>query len=257
MCELLAMSANVPTDICFSFSGLLRRGGDTGPHRDGWGLTFYEGKGCRSFKDPEPSYQSRIAKLLEQYPIKSEIVIGHIRQANRGGVRLENTHPFERELGGRMWTFAHNGQLSNYKDLPLGCFQPVGNTDSEFAFCYLMGRLKQRYANGPRDPAAFARFVAKQADMFRAKGVYNMLLSNGRWLFAYCSTKLHWITRRAPFGTATLLDNDWEIDFAKETTPNDVVSVVATQPLTKDEDWHVMSPGQWVLFKEGEVIASN
>ncbi len=52
MCELLGMSANVPTDICFSFTGLVQRGGGTGPHKDGWGITFYEGKGCRTFKDP-------------------------------------------------------------------------------------------------------------------------------------------------------------------------------------------------------------
>ncbi len=45
MCELLGMSANVPTDICFSFTGLMQRGGKTGPHRDGWGITFYEGGG--------------------------------------------------------------------------------------------------------------------------------------------------------------------------------------------------------------------
>ncbi|BDN98672.1 hypothetical protein KAM621c_37770 [Citrobacter braakii] len=60
MCELLGMSANVPTDICFSFTGLVQRGGGTGPHKDGWGITFYEGKGCRTFKDPQPSFNSPI-----------------------------------------------------------------------------------------------------------------------------------------------------------------------------------------------------
>ena len=63
MCELLGMSANVPTDICFSFTGLVQRGGGTGPHKDGWGITFYEGKGCRTFKDPQPSFQSPIPPL--------------------------------------------------------------------------------------------------------------------------------------------------------------------------------------------------
>ncbi len=84
MCELLGMSANVPTDICFSFTGLVQRGGGTGPHKDGWGITFYEGKGCRTFKDPQPSFNSPIAKLVQDYPIKSCSVIAHIRQANRG-----------------------------------------------------------------------------------------------------------------------------------------------------------------------------
>jgi glutamine amidotransferase len=66
----------------------------------------------------------------------------------------------------------------------------------------------------------------------REKGVFNMLLSDGRYVMAFCSTNLHWITRRAPFGVATLLDQDVEIDFQRETTPNDVVTVIATQPLT-------------------------
>ncbi|NLC01734.1 MAG: class II glutamine amidotransferase, partial [Pseudomonas formosensis] len=54
MCELMGMSANVPTDICFSFSGLMQRGGRTGPHCDGWGVAFYEGSGVRCFHDPAP-----------------------------------------------------------------------------------------------------------------------------------------------------------------------------------------------------------
>ncbi|MDP6926191.1 MAG: class II glutamine amidotransferase [Rhodospirillales bacterium] len=35
MCELLGMSAKVPTNICFSFQGLMQRGGKTGVHRNG------------------------------------------------------------------------------------------------------------------------------------------------------------------------------------------------------------------------------
>ena len=73
MCELLGMNANVPTDIRFSFAALAKRGGATGPHRDGWGISFYEGRGARMFHDPQPSAQSEIARLLRDYPLKSEI----------------------------------------------------------------------------------------------------------------------------------------------------------------------------------------
>jgi len=52
MCELLGMSANVPTDICFSFTGLVQRGGGTGPHKDGWGITFYEAVNCGAVTGP-------------------------------------------------------------------------------------------------------------------------------------------------------------------------------------------------------------
>ncbi|GHY81969.1 class II glutamine amidotransferase [Vibrio cholerae] len=257
MCELLGMSANVPTDICFSFTGLMQRGGKTGPHRDGWGIAFYEGKGFRTFKDPNPSSQSKIAELVQQYPIKSRAVISHIRQANRGGVNLENTHPFTRELWGQYWTFAHNGQLTGYQNLVTGRHRPVGETDSELAFCWLLNQMEQRYPEGPQDWPEMLRYVAQCCDELRALGVFNMLLSNGEYVMAYCTNHLYWITRRAPFGRAALLDEDVEINFQEETTPNDVVSVIATQPLTGNETWQRMKPGQFALFHFGERIEDN
>ena len=75
MCELLGMSANVPTDICFSFAGLMHRGGHTGPHADGWGIAFYEDKGCRAFLDPGASADSPIARFLREHSIKSLVTI--------------------------------------------------------------------------------------------------------------------------------------------------------------------------------------
>ena len=83
--------------------------------------------------------------------------------------------------------------------------------------------------------AAVFKYIASLASELREKGVFNMLLSDGRYVMALCSTNLFWITRRAPFGVAKLLDQDVEIDFQKETTPNDVVTVIATQPLTGNE----------------------
>jgi hypothetical protein len=144
MCELLGMSANVPTDIVFSFTGLMQRGGRTGPHRDGWGIGFYEGRGLRLFQDPAASSESEVANLVQRYPIKSEVVIGHIRQANVGKVCLSNTHPFVREMWGRNWCFAHNGQLGDFKGLA-SFYRPVGDTDSEAAFCDLLNRVRSAF----------------------------------------------------------------------------------------------------------------
>ena len=254
MCELLGMSANVPTDICFSFSGLVRRGGDTGPHKDGWGITFYEGKGSRSFKDPQPSCDSKVAELVKNYPIKSKAVISHIRQANRGGVSLENTHPFTRELWGKNWTYAHNGQLTGYEALPMGRAFPVGQTDSERAFCWIIDQLYQSYASEPQDILEIFKKVAGYADSLREMGVFNMLLSDGEYVMCYCTNNLHWLTRRAPFGKAQLIDEDMTVDFQKETSDKDVVTVIATRPLTKDEQWNKMAAGEYCVFHFGERV---
>jgi len=257
MCELLGMSANVPTDICFSFAGLMQRGGKTGPHSDGWGITFYEGKGFRTFKDPNPSYNSRIAELVQNYPIKSCAVISHIRQANRGGVNLENTHPFTRELWGRYWTFAHNGQLSDYDSLETGRFRPVGKTDSEWSFCWMLNKLQKKYPEPPENMVEMFQYIATCCNELKKLGVFNMLLSDGDYVMTYCTTHLYSITRRAPFGKASLIDEDITINFQEETTKNDVVTVVATQPLTDNEKWNRMKPGEYQLFYFGESISCN
>jgi predicted glutamine amidotransferase len=251
MCELLGMSANVPTDICFSFAGLMRRGGQTGPHADGWGIAFYEDRGCRAFHGPHPSARSDVAGFVRSHPIKSRIVVSHIRRANRGRIALENTHPFGRELWGRPWSFAHNGQLRGLKRWPLGRYRPIGTTDSEHAFCWTLDRLSERWPDAPTD-RALAREVSALCGRLAALGVFNTLLSDGRGLFSFCGTRFAWLTRRAPFGPATLLDEDLTVDFAAETTPDDVVSVIATRALTRDEPWTVMAPGEFVVFRRGE-----
>lgn len=253
MCELLGMSANTPTDLCFSFTGLTQRGGNTGPHSDGWGVAFYEGKGIRSFHDSNPSSKSEIANMVQRHPIKSKTALCHIRQANVGDVCLANTHPFIRELWGRNWVFAHNGQINNFVR-HAGIYEPIGDTDSESIFCDLMNQVRQNLSRDAM-PNELAECLVALAKDYSDQGVFNCLLSNGDWLFTFCSTKMACITRRAPFGPACLTDADVSIDFAAETTDKDVVSIIATQPLTSDEAWEVYQPGEWRLWHSGEVIA--
>lgn len=253
MCELLGMSANVPTDICFSFAGLMQRGGGTGPHSDGWGIAFYEGRGARCFHDVNPSVKSPIADLIKEYPIKSQVVVSHIRQANVGDVCLENTHPFQRELWGYTWTFAHNGQLDKALfEKPLSFYQPVGSTDSEYAFCWMLGKIRQHFPQRPDDPTQLSALILELSQELRELGIFNMLLTESEQLFAFCSTKLSWLTRRAPFGVAHLTDYQLKVDFVEHTNPNDIVTVVATVPLTEDEPWQALQPGQLMALINGE-----
>ncbi len=255
MCELLGMNCNVPTDIRFSFSGLIQRGGRTGPHRDGWGIAFYEGKGCRTFHDPRPSVQSEVAQLVRRHSIKSLNVICHIRKATNGRVCLENTHPFTRELWGRHWAFAHNGKLKGIKERPLIFYRPIGTTDSEHAFCWMLDQIRARHPTPPRNAATLRHSIHELAAQLDGLGVFNMLLCDSHHLYCYCDTNLTWLTRRAPFGEASLIDTDLSVDFSQETTPNDIVTMIATRPLTHHEPWQTMAPGSLVVFRDGLPVA--
>ncbi|MBI1398074.1 MAG: class II glutamine amidotransferase [Betaproteobacteria bacterium] len=254
MCQLLGMNCNVPTDIVFSFTGFHHRGGRTDHHADGWGIAFFEGAGCRVFLDPEPAVQSPIAQLVRNYPIRSMNVIAHIRKATHGRVALENTHPFMRELWGRYWIFAHNGELKDYRPLPRGPHRPVGDTDSERAFCDLMGHLAGAFGDTAPPEPELADAVRDWAAGVTPHGSFNFLLSNGEWLFAQCSTQLAYIERCAPFTTAHLVDEDVTVDFSQVTTPHDRVAVIATLPLTDDERWTTMAPGEFAVFRDGRRV---
>lgn len=254
MCQLLGMNCATPTDITFSFRGFSQRAGITSDHCDGFGIAFFEDKACRLFVDNQSAINSPIAELIRHYPIKSRNVIAHIRKATQGVIQLENSHPFMRELWGRHWIFAHNGDLKDFQPTLLGHFQPVGDTDSELAFCYLLDCLVQRFAlNEPQLDDIF-QVLAEISPQIAEHGTFNFILSNGQAMFTYATTKLHWLVREYPFQPAQLIDLDVEVDFSQVTTPDDRVAVITTEPLTKNETWTPYQAGEMILFQHGKIV---
>ena len=149
------MNSRLPASLTLSFTGFSQRGGCTDHHADGWGIAFFEshgeqpGKGVRYFVDKQSAATSPLAQMLRTFPIKSHNVVAHVRKATVGHVMLENSHPFVRELWGRYWVFAHNGDLKDYAPPLHGSFKPVGDTDSELAFCWLLQELAKSHAGVP------------------------------------------------------------------------------------------------------------
>jgi predicted glutamine amidotransferase len=254
MCQLLGMNCNVPTDICFSFEGFCARGGKTDEHQDGWGIAFFEGTGCRLFLDVNPSIDSPIAEVVKNYPIKSTHVIAHIRKATQGKITLENCHPFRREIWGKYWVFAHNGNLENFEPGDYSFYQPVGTTDSEKAFCLILNRLREKYPHHEPDLESLLQVLKTITEEIRDSGVFNYLISNGEHFFAHCSTQLHYIIRESPFGVAQLIDEDVKVDFQALTESSDRVAIIATTPLTHNETWTAMQPGELLLFQDGKPL---
>lgn len=247
MCQLLGMNCNTPTDIVFSFTGFATRAEE---HKDGFGVAFFEGRGTRCFVDAQNARDSPVADMVRRYPIKSENVIAHIRKATQGRVALENCHPFVRELWGRYWVFAHNGDLKGFAPRLHGAFRPVGDTDSERAFCWLLQEMSKAHADVP-SVAELSATLAELAPQIAAHGSFNFMLSNGQALWAHCSTHLHYLVRQHPFRSAALQDADLRVDFAELTTQQDRVAIVVTEPLTSDEPWTALAPGTMRVFENG------
>jgi glutamine amidotransferase len=250
------MECNVPTDIVFSFSGLALRGGRKGPHRDGWGLVLYDGPAVRTFLEPSAAADSPLARYVRDNPIKTLLAIAHVRRKTRGEVSLANTHPFVRELWGRSFVFAHNGTVKNARKHALGRYRPLGQTDSEHAFCALLGTLERQFPGYPRSSRDLWEAVADVGGHIGKNGTFNFLLGDGSHLYARCATRLHYIIRKAPFRHATLADEDVVVNFADVTTPRDRVAVIATAPLTRDEVWVEGRPQHMWVFRRGALEAT-
>jgi len=182
MCELLGLSYAKPISPAFA----LRQFGprcERNPH--GWGLAWYPDRALALVKEPVKWTDSKLSGFLATYAgLQAPIYVGHLREKSTGGTpTFADTHPFKREWAGRDYCFAHNGTLHRVTDLPLGRFQPVGQTDSEHAFCHLLEAVANRGTH--LDAEADWIWLHGQLSAINALGKLNCLLSDGLRLFAY------------------------------------------------------------------------
>lgn len=257
MCELLALHFNQRISPSFTFRGFLRRG-IVNP--DGWGLAYYEDIATYVYKEPIESNESKLAEELRQNPaMQSKIFLSHVRLASVGSVSLRNTQPYMRALDDREYVFAHNGTVSNFKELPLSVnFQPHGDTDSEFLFCHLISEIKQN-THGVWNKKSFHWLHHKLYELNRL-GTVNILISDGEFVFAYHDKNgyngLHFTERKAPYDIVHLLDEDWQIDLSYEKDPSVRGVIIASVPLT-DEKWHRFENGELRVYRDGQLVYSS
>lgn len=266
MCELFGMSARVPTTVTLSLGPLAAQGGQDGPHRDGWGVAYYEGGDVRRLRGEDPASESPWIRFLRDVGLTSDTVVAHIRWAQQGEVALRNTHPFARELGGRMHVFAHNGMLRGVREaMPLdGPWRPIGETDSEHAFCALLQRLRPLWREvadgGVPDVQARLRVLDAFAAEARALGTANFLYSDGDLLVAHGHRRrqesdgqvrppgLHVLTRACASDRHAMTGGG--VDVGGE---GQQVLLFASVPLT-DETWVPLPEGQLVAARAGTAV---
>ncbi|MBI4441729.1 class II glutamine amidotransferase [Candidatus Woesearchaeota archaeon] len=209
MCELFAYSAKKKIELR-SLPHFTRFLSHCRWNPDGWGIGWFAP--AQLVKAPEKATHSRLLpKVINT--ISTNLLIAHIREASVGKNTYNNTHPFIRMSGRKTWLFAHNGTVGPLKIH----LQPLGETDSERLFCYLL-----EGSTTPKGIMHQASFV---------KGKKNFLLSDGEYLYAYGDTSLYYLQ-----------------------TPNYVM--IATVPLSK-EKWVALRNGQMVRCRQGRIIDSR
>jgi glutamine amidotransferase len=193
MCELFAMSARYPTTVEMSLEEFARHGGLAGPHKDGWGICWYEARDLRLVKETFPAADSACVRFIRHHPFDSSFVLSHIRKATHGQVALRNCQPFQRELGGAWHAFAHNGDLPDIESdarFRAETFARVGETDSELAFCSLLERLRPLWRPGRKSSVQDRlRVVERFAAELRQLGPANFIYCDGDALYAHADRR--------------------------------------------------------------------
>lgn len=269
MCELLALSSSTQARLTFSLHTLAERGGPQSNTHDGWGVAFYQGRDAALFREPSAAGGSALVRFLETNGPATDLAISHIRHATRGSLSLANTQPFVRELGGRTHVFAHNGDLPGIEEaiaLPPGAHRPVGQSDSEYAFCALLSRMRPLWigASAPPLPARLSVLAGFAADL-RALGPANFLYADGDALFAHGHRRIQRASGRIePPGL-------WMLQ--RHCTPDDPPPVqetgvkvapaqrsvlwIASVPLTADDVWRPLGEGELLAVRDGGLLVAG
>jgi glutamine amidotransferase len=259
MCELLAMSSQRPATVNLALGVLARHGGGDGPDKDGWGISYFEDGDVRLIKDAAPAYASPWIGFVEGLSLRSQLVFAHIRRATTGAVALRNTHPFMRELGGQPHVFAHNGSLRSIftaPDFALDRFHPLGDTDSEWAFCALLERLAmaREAASRPLTLERRIEIVGDFAARLRREGMANFLYSDGEYAFLHGDHRLqnapglHFIIQHDA-ADGQPFDGDGGVTVEEVDHP---VLLAASVPLTHEE-WTPLTRGELLVVCDGEI----
>lgn len=268
MCELFAMSSLEPASVSFSLEEFAQHGGQSGPHDDGWGIAFYDGLDVKLFREAGSAAASPYIAFLRDHPHTSRIAMSHIRLATQGGNCLHNSQPFNRELGGRVHLFAHNGDLDGIhqkSQFSLGPFRPIGETDSEHAFCYLMRLMQPLWLqNTPPSLEQRLAVIRAFAEQMRPLGPANFIYADGQYLFVHGHKRtqaesgdilppgLYLLQRACSIPhqgkPITGLKLGYETQYQE-------VALVASVPLT-NESWRPLAEGEILVLERGAVKRS-
>ena len=266
MCELLGLSSSAPATVNFSLPKLAEHGAAAGTYNDGWGVGYYEGHDIRLIKEVTPVADSDWIRFIANHDLRSVLVIAHTRRATRGARSYQNAQPFIRELAGRIHLFAHNGDLPGIfeaTEFQPRQFNPIGETDSERAFCVLLDRMASIWKARTETPTLRERFLVVSAFAFnlRAMGPANFLYSDGDVLFAHGHRRKHADTGKVEAPGLVSLQRQCqrgEPSFVASGLSirgdHQLVTLFASVPLT-NEHWNPLAEGELVAVSRGQLVA--
>jgi len=227
----------------------------------GWGFGWYpnDDYGASLVKDAMvDDTQTLLNALQDGTSFRSTIFMCKVKGSGKQYTQ-HDTQPFQRSFGGYDWLFLHNGKLDRaalmelHND-PSGLLEPVGKTDSELAFCFLLGKLLACSAKGLTDIEG-SELLAWMEELDRL-GTADFIISDGRSMAVYHGRNsernlyLHRVlpSEKPPVFESELVSLDLE-------DPRDSLRTVClvTSFQFDNTSFQPMDPGHLIIVRRGAV----
>jgi glutamine amidotransferase len=223
-------------------------------------LAFYDGKYAQIHREVTPAAYSEWMSFLLNHDIYSNCVISHIRKATQGGVNLQNTQPFSRECHGVRHVFSHNGNLKDFKEsCVFDRFEPIGDTDSEYAFCSLMDRVYSLWDESPPTLDQRIELLSGIFSEWSLLGPVNIIYGDGEYLFAFANRRTQLDGNIEPPGLYYLKRDEEThrrlndlVGMELDSNGQDII-LFASIPLS-NESWCPFKENELLVCKNGKIL---
>ena len=209
---------------------------------DGTGLGWFDGDHPFISKQPLEAGEDP-AFAREATTIDSRTFVAHVRYATTGGLRADNTHPFE--LDGRL--LAHNGMVGDLPALEseLGDAMSMvrGDTDSERMFA-LITREIARTGDVGAGIASATRWIATHLPLLALNLV--LIDAGDLWALRYPAVHDLYVVHREAGGGPLHHACGNRIAAASEDLADRPAVAVATEPMDDDPGWRQIPAGTLV-----------
>jgi predicted glutamine amidotransferase len=203
---------------------------------DGTGLGYYD-EHDRPVVDKQPlaAYEDR-EFACEARVARSRTFVAHVRYASTGGLKPENTHPFEQQRR----LLAHNGVIENLPALEAELGDAMGNvhgeTDSERFFALITREIDGAGGDVGEGITRAARWVAANLPIYALNVV--LITATDLWALRYPDTHDLFVLDREP------RPGEFRSGTMRVHAPEQSCVAVATEKMDDDPGWRPLHSGQ-------------
>ena len=185
-------------------------------------------------KEPVKATCSQHLKDILSHPVIGKNVFAHIRLATVGEIVSPNCHPFTKaDDNNRSWMLIHNGTIFDYPKLDEYIDKESGDTDSERILLYIIDKINEFEKSKDAPSTIKERFniLTEIVEDLSKNNKLNLMIYDGdlTYIHSNMNDSLYYLKNEEGF-------------------------LVATTPLTDDENWKPAETNKLFGLIDGNII---